>query len=148
MAGETLYDCGGESLFAAYKDLFKTKDKRKNMIEYGVATENYSKLVSGDDRASTDANDQATLDAAMYKISSKKQRIRLGKVLSGHGLLATFQMNNNFRFIITLPPGSEVLVAQSGQKIGSYQLENIQLEYESIYNRDIASALYDIVSDW
>ena len=32
-----------------------------------------------------------------------------------HGLLATCQMNNNFRLITTLPPASEVLVAQDWQ---------------------------------
>ena len=81
----------------------------------------------------------------MYSIFSKKQRIRLGKVLLNHCLLATFQMNNNFRLIVTLPPASEVLVAQSGQKICSYKLSNIQLEYESTENRNIAnevSSLY------
>ena len=81
MAGETLYDSGGECLFAVYKDLIKTEDESKNIIEYCVATENYRKLVSGDDSASIDANDQATLGVVMYNIFSKNQRIRLGKVL-------------------------------------------------------------------
>ena len=33
VAGQTVYDCGGESLFAIYKDLLKTPEERKNMIE-------------------------------------------------------------------------------------------------------------------
>ena len=73
VAVETLYDCGGKSLFAVYKDLFKMEDERKNMIEYGVATENYRKLVSRDDSASIDANDQATLGAVIYNIFSKNK---------------------------------------------------------------------------
>ena len=116
------------------------------MVEYGIASENYRKLVSGDDSASIDANDGAVADALMYNIFQKGQKLELDKVLLDHGLLATFWMDNNFRFIITLPPESEILVAQSGQKIGTYKLKNLQLEYETIGNRDIANEVSSLYS--
>ena len=50
-------------------------------------------------------------------------------------------MNNNFRYIITLPQSSEILVAQSGQTLGSYSLENLELEYETIENQAIANSV-------
>ena len=50
-------------------------------------------------------------------------------------------MNNNFRYILTLPQSSEILVAQSGQTLGRYSLENLELEYETIENQDIANSV-------
>ena len=46
-------------------------------------------------------------------------------------------MNNNFRYVITLQAASDILIAQ-GEILGTYSLENIQLEYETIDNLDVA----------
>ena len=113
--------------------------------------------MSRDASSSNDADAQAVRDATMYNIFYNKIRMRLGKMLMDHGLLAPSQMTSNFRFTIKLPPADEVMVAHSGEDLGTYQLENIQLEYESIDNRDIAdevttsyatgrSLLYDYTS--
>jgi hypothetical protein len=40
VAGETAYDCSGESLFEVYKDLWLTLGDRKKMIELGLAGDN------------------------------------------------------------------------------------------------------------
>ena len=42
-------------------------------------------------------------------------------------------------FVITLPPANEIMEAQSGQKVQGYTLENIELEYETIDNSQIAA---------
>ena len=55
-------------------------------------------------------------------------------------------MNNNPRYIITLPAANEVLIAQSGETLGSYSLENIQLEYETIDNQDLANQVSSLFS--
>ena len=55
-------------------------------------------------------------------------------------------MNNNPRYIITLPSSSEVLIAQGGETLGAYSLENIQLEYETIDNPDLASQVTSLYS--
>jgi hypothetical protein len=44
VAGETAYDCSGESLFEVYKDLWLTQGDRKKMIEQGLSIENLRKL--------------------------------------------------------------------------------------------------------
>ena len=55
-------------------------------------------------------------------------------------------MNNNFRYILTLPQSSEILIAQSGQTLGSYGLENLELEYETTENQDIANSVSSLYS--
>ena len=54
-------------------------------------------------------------------------------------------MDNNFRYIVTLPQSNEIMVAQTGQTLGNYSLEDLELEYETIDNQYIAesaSSLY------
>ena len=50
-------------------------------------------------------------------------------------------MNNNTRYIITLALAlaSETLIAQNGETLGNYSLDNLQLEYETIDNLDLAN---------
>ena len=55
-------------------------------------------------------------------------------------------MNNNPRYIITLPAASEILIAQSGETLGSYSLTNIELEYETIDNPDLANEISSLYS--
>ena len=55
-------------------------------------------------------------------------------------------MNNNFRYIITLPESSQILVAQTGQTRGNYSLENLEIEYETIQNQSIASTVSSLYS--
>ena len=81
----------------------------------------------------------------MYDIYGTKQKIRLDKIIRDHCLYAPFQMNNNFSYIITLPKSNEIMVAQSGQTLGTYNLQNIELEYERFENQSVAnevSSLY------
>ena len=58
LAGETVYDNNGESLYSVYKDLYKTNSQRDNMIEYGIGSQNLRKLISKDDSGAT--SDDAT----------------------------------------------------------------------------------------
>ena len=48
-------------------------------------------------------------------------------------------MNNNFCYVLTLPQASEITVAQASQTLGSYILEDLELEYDTIENMDIAN---------
>ena len=50
-------------------------------------------------------------------------------------------MNNNFRYIVTLPHSSEIMVAQTGQTLGNYSLGNFELQYETIDNQFIAESV-------
>ena len=141
LAGETVYDCGGESLYSTYKDLWMSKSERKDMVEYGITNQNTRKLISGDDSGATTGDTQKVSDALMFSIYSNKQRICLNRIIQDHGLYAPFMMNNNFRYVKTLPAASDILIAQGGETLGTYSLENIQLEYETIDNLDVANQI-------
>ena len=111
------------------------------MIEYGIVSENQRKLISKDDSGATSGDATKVSEKLLLDIFGTKQKICLDRIISDHGLYAPFQMNNNFRYIITLPQSSEILVAQSGQTLGSYSLENLELEYETIENQAIANSV-------
>ena len=82
----------------------------------------------------------------MYDIFGTKQRICFDGIIRYHGLYAPFQMNDNFRYILTLPQSSKILVAQTGQAAGTYSLENLELEYGTIENQDIANSVLSLYS--
>ena len=75
----------------------------------------------------------------MFSIHGTKQNIQLDMILDNHGLYAPFDMNNNFQYIITLPTVTSIMTAQRGPTVGTYTLEKLELEYETIQSADIAS---------
>ena len=80
----------------------------------------------------------------MFSILGTKQRIKLGKILEDHGLYAPYSMLNNLQYSITLPSASEIMNAQSGEAVEGYSLENIELEYETIENQELANEATEI----
>ena len=141
LAGETVYDNNGESLYSIHKDRYKSSSHRDNMIEYGIGSESLRKLISKDDTGATSGDATKVSEKLMFDIYGTKQRISLDRIIADHGLYTPFQTNNNFGYIITLPDSNEILVAQTGQTLGSYTLENFELEYETDENQDIANGI-------
>ena len=139
VAGETAYDCSGESLFEVYKDLWLTLGDRKKMIEKGVANENLRKLFSGDDSGKKVGDTGKVADALVQSIYGTKLKKPIDKIIGDHGLYTPFTMNNNPMYILTLPEADEIMTAQGGQKVEGYKLENLELEYETIENDVLAS---------
>ena len=88
-------------------------------------------------------NTQKVSDKLMFDIFGTKQCLKLEKILSTHGLYAPYGMINNFQYIITLPKASDIMVAQSGQSVAGYTLENLELEYETIENLDLAEQVLE-----
>ena len=39
-------------------------------------------------------------------------------------------------YILILPKADEIMTAQGGESVDGYRPENLELEYETIYNRD------------
>ena len=103
------------------------------MVEDGIATEATRKKMSKDDAANDDVD--AT---ALFEVFGTKQRIRINKILKDHGLCAPHNMVNDLQYVITLPTADETMNAQGGESVEGYTLENIELEYESIDNIDLA----------
>ena len=133
LAGEKVYDNSGESLLEVYKDLWLHNKQRDDMVEDGNASEATRKKISKDDAANDDAD--AT---ALFSVFGTKQRIRINKILKDHGLYAPHNMANDLQYVITLPTADEIMSAQGGESVEGYTLENIELEYESIDNIDLA----------
>ena len=133
LAGEKVYDNSGENLLEVYKDLWLHNKQRDDMVEDGIASEAIRKKISKDDAANDDAD--AT---ALFGVFETKQRIRINKILKDHGLYAPHNMANDLQYVITLPTADEIMNAQGGESVEGYTLENIELEYESIDNIDLA----------
>ena len=134
IGGKNVYYNEGEGFFETYKDLWKNEAERKGMSEYGIANENIHKLMSGDDSATTSGKD----DDVLLEDYQKVLKIKLGKNLEGYGPYAQYGMQD-FEYRIKLPESSEIMVAQTGQKIGNYKLENLFLQFETIPNKDLAN---------
>ena len=47
-------------------------------------------------------------------------------------------MIHNLQYKITLPQASDIMTAQSGSAVEGYSLTNIELEYETIENQELA----------
>ena len=94
----------------------------------------YVKNYRKDDASNND--NAAVLAGKMY---ATKQRIHLDKIITDHGLYTAFNLSHTLTFVITLPPTNEIMEAQSGQKVQAYTLQNIELEYETIDNSQIAA---------
>ncbi len=123
-----VYDNKLENLIMVYKDLWLPDERREDMSEYGIATENLRKLMSGDDSAST--SDKA--DNALFKARGKRIKIKLGKILNNQGLFAPSALNGGVEFNFKTPSASEIMIAQSGESVGDYALKEPKLIYESI----------------
>ena len=134
IGGDKAYENDSESIYRVYEDLWISEKQRKNMIYNGIANENTRKLMSKDDSA----DKTVASDNLMFKIIGSKIRIKLGQILNNHGVYAPNKINSDITYYIKLPSADEIMVAQSGQKIAGYTLENIKLEYETIENPKLA----------
>ena len=113
-----VYDNKLENLIMVYKDLWLPDERREDMSEYGIATENLWKLMSGDDSTSTSNKD----DNAPFKARGKRVKIKLGKILNNQGLFAPSALNGGVEFNFKTPSASEIMIAQSGESVGDYAL--------------------------
>ncbi len=133
-AGNVMYDNIYENLFMIYKDLWLSDKCRKDMSEYGIASENLRKLMSGDDSASTSNKN----DNALFNARGKRIKIKLGKILKERGLLASYGLNG-MQYVISLPSADKIMVAQSGENVDDYSLKDVNLTYETIESPNLYS---------
>ena len=136
IGGEIVYDNRGEGIFETYRDLWKSEAKRDGMLEYGIANENIRKIMSGDDSATTSGKDN---DVLLEK-NQKFLKIKLGKILEGYGPYAPYDMSD-VEYRVKLPESSKVLLAQTGQSIGTNKLTDISFEFETIEGEELAKTV-------
>ena len=106
LASETVYDNNGESIYGVHKDLYKLKNQRANMIEYGITSENLRKLISKENSGATYGYATKVSEKLSFDIYGTKQKICLDRIISDHSLYVPFQINN-FRYIM-LPHSSKM----------------------------------------
>ena len=122
-------------MIMVYKDLWLPDERREDMSEYGIASENLRKLMSGDDSASSANKD----DNALFKARGKRIKIKLEKILSNQGLFAPSALNGGIEFNFKTPDASDIMIAQSGESVGGYALKEPKLIYESIESPEMYS---------
>ncbi len=135
IGSESVYDNKKEGLIMVYKDLWLPDERRKDMSEYGIASENLRKLMSGSDDASTSNKD----DNALFKARGKRVKIKLEKILNNQGLFAPSAFNGGVEFNFRTPDASNIMIAQSGESVGGYSLKEPKLIYESIESPEMYS---------
>lgn len=121
------------------KYLWRNKTDRLQAVQYGIANETLRKPISKDNSGANSGDAQNVCDGLMFSIHGTLQKIRLKKILENHGLYAPFKMHNNFQYILNIPSAACIMVAQCRISVGTYTLENLKLEYETIQIQDIAS---------
>ena len=108
IGSETVYENKKESLIMVYKDLWLPDERREDMSEYRIGSENLRKLMSGDDSAvSNNANDNA-----LFEARGKRIKIKLGKILDDQGLFAPSALNGGVEFNFKTPDASNIMIAQ------------------------------------
>ena len=69
-------------------------------------------------------------------------KIPLGKILCDHGPYAPYKMCD-FEYRITLPKSEKIMVAQTNEATGTYELTDIRLECETIESENLAERVRD-----
>ena len=133
IAGEVIYDNTGENILSTYKDLWLKENVRSNMIEDGIGSLAIRKRISKDDAQNDDAEAKIA-----FETYGTKQRIHLSKIIKDHGLYSSSGLNHSIKYEIKLSDAVDIMEAQSGANIDGYALENLELEYETIDNAEIA----------
>ncbi len=133
---EKITELNNYDLYMTYKDLWLSKDKRKNMVFEGLQNKNINKLRSGLTVSGASVN-----DTMMKTVFGDKYKIPLDfEILTDHAPLYKAVINENIIFEIELNPNKNVLVS-SKPKDMAYKLTNICLEYDTVTDKNIASTI-------
>lgn len=108
-------------------------------LSEGIGGENLRKIISGDHSGAKPGDAKKLSDALIHSVYGSKQKIKFGKILEDHGLYAPFGMHNNLQYIVTLPYDTNIMIAQSSEAVRGYTLENLELEYETMENANLAN---------
>ena len=84
-------------------------------------------MLSKDDSAATG---QGNVDDVLLAKNQEVLKIKLGKILEGHGPYAPYNMND-FEHRIKLPKAEDIMVAQGGESVDGYKITDSNLQYET-----------------
>ena len=140
-----LYNNTDESTFSLFRDLWKSNDERQRLRANRIMTESMRKKISGDDTYQT-----SWANEGLFKIFGSTIRIQLGQIPENCGLFAPCAVREEFEFEMRLASNDEIWIAQPAKKgeaanaIGTYQLEDLRLEYEVIENKTLADEIVEL----
>ena len=98
--------------------------------------------MSGDDSATTSGKD----DDVLLEKNNKTLKIKMGKVLEGHGPIAPYDLSD-IEYQFTIPKTEEIMVAQTGQKLANYKLTDMNLEFETIEGEELANSVRNVFTN-
>ena len=132
---ESVQDMDGYDTYKIFEDLFLSLEERANMILEGIQSVDLCKIRSGAGDKKTSGVDAETKLETIYK---NKYRINLDhQILTDHGVFYPQALYNDLVFELTLAPEVQVVRGSDASKL-VYELENIQLEYETIRSKSLA----------
>ena len=120
-----------------HKNLWDTAENKSVRVDEGIGSENYRKLLSGDDTGAKTGTDQKVKDAAMADLYAGELVIPVGRMLNNQGVFAPRAINSDFEVKITFPKADDVMVAQSSQSIAGYTFEDLKLRYKKIISPEL-----------
>ena len=134
-SGTILQDTVGYDIYKIFEDLFLSQEKRDNMLQDGIQSEDLNKIHSNAGDKETSGVDA---EKKLNGIYGTKYRIRLGhQILNDHGTFYPRALFNDLMFELVLAPASQVVRGSDPSKL-KYKLTNIQLEYEMIRSKTLA----------
>ena len=134
-AGEIVQDTDGYDLFKLWEDLFLTENERANMFREGIQSEDLSKIrCSAGDKKTSGVDKENNLN----EVYGKMYRVSLDHdILKDHGAFFPRALSDELLFELRLAPAGSVVKGSDPTKL-SYQLTDIQLEYEVIHSQKLA----------
>ena len=134
-ADTSVHDMAGYDIYKIFEDLFLSEDERANMLSEGIQSLDLCKIRSGAGDKKTSGVDE---ENKLQSVFSNKYRINLDHpILTDHGVFYPQALYNDLSFELTLAPASQVVRGSDTSKL-VYQLENLQLEYETIRSKSLA----------
>ena len=131
----SVQDMDGYDIYKIFEDLFLSVEERANMILEGIQSVDLCKIRSGAGDKKTSGVDAETKLETIYK---NKYRLNLDhQILTDHGVFYPQALYNDLVFELTLTHEVQVVRGSDASKL-VYKLENIQLEYETIRNKQLA----------
>ncbi|KAK3727744.1 hypothetical protein QZH41_005206 [Actinostola sp. cb2023] len=117
-------------LVELYADLWRPKEERAHFVEQGIQTVEVAKhRAAAGDKNTTDAD--IALAKAFPKYCILLDGLGALELFRTHGALPTKDLPE-IRIEVTLAPATDVIVSSDPTKVGTYLLENIVLEYQTI----------------
>ena len=134
-AGATLQDTVGYDIYKIFQDLFLPGEKRDNMYEEGIQSEDLCKIRTGAGDKKTSGVDA---ENKLNEVYGTKYRINLDhEILTKHGVFYPQALYNDLVFYLKLASADKVVKGSDPTKL-KYKLTNIELEYEMLRNETIA----------